>query len=178
MHRFAGALLAPAPAVRRELGPRRTRLDLGELGLLKREWGLSMQAWIRRAADLGVIPQTEFRRSMIEFRRRGWHREEPVADLRGERPLRLCHMALAAHAERLVDAGWVRRVCPEAMESPLAPTSSDGEDEVFRLLRVPLERRRGILAAQAEKSREIYRTDPELTEFTALDGEPFLEEGE
>lgn len=54
-HRFAGAFLAPKPAVLQCLGERRTHLELQELHLLKLDWGLSMQAWSYRALDLNII---------------------------------------------------------------------------------------------------------------------------
>ena len=38
--RFAAAFLVPAEAARRELGSRRTSLDIDELGLLKKRWGI------------------------------------------------------------------------------------------------------------------------------------------
>lgn len=42
-----------------ELGANRTTLDVVELRLLKRKYGLSMQAWIFRAKDLGIISENE-----------------------------------------------------------------------------------------------------------------------
>ena len=51
-HRFAGALLAPADAILPEL-PR--DLDWSRYFDLKRRWGMSMAALVRRAKDLGVI---------------------------------------------------------------------------------------------------------------------------
>ncbi len=47
-NRFVGAFLAPEPAVRFELGNKRTTLDINELYLLKQKYGVSMQAWIFR----------------------------------------------------------------------------------------------------------------------------------
>lgn len=60
-YRFAGAFLVPEPAARFELGVRRHTLDIYELHLLKHKYGLSMQAWIYRAKDLGIISEARFR---------------------------------------------------------------------------------------------------------------------
>ena len=54
-HRFAGAFLSPAQAVRRELGDRRVAITLRELHDLKHKYGMSMAAWIYRAGDLKII---------------------------------------------------------------------------------------------------------------------------
>lgn len=53
--RFGAAFLAPAATVRRETGARRAWLDLGELLLLKRTFGMSLQALLYRLKDLAVI---------------------------------------------------------------------------------------------------------------------------
>lgn len=60
-HRFAGAFLAPKPAVIARLGERCSNLEMQELYLLKQDWGLSMQAWSFRAKELGIISQVTYR---------------------------------------------------------------------------------------------------------------------
>jgi Zn-dependent peptidase ImmA (M78 family) len=57
-HRFVGAFLVPALAVRFELGSRRTTLDMNELPCSSTSTALSMQAWIFRAKDLGSSQRT------------------------------------------------------------------------------------------------------------------------
>ncbi|MCI0585328.1 MAG: XRE family transcriptional regulator [Planctomycetes bacterium] len=168
---FARAFLAPAGAVRRELGNRRARLDLDELAVLKREWGLSMQGWLRRAADLEVVPAAEYRRWMALFRSRGWHRDEPLADRREEEPLRLRHLALAGRAEGLVEESWVRTFCPETSAERTEILSE--EPLAVRLMRLPPEERRPILADAAQRAAAAYAEDPDLSEFNVLDGEDF-----
>ena len=54
-HRFAASFLVTAATARRELGMKRRHLDFRELAMLKQKHGLSMQAWILRAADLAII---------------------------------------------------------------------------------------------------------------------------
>lgn len=101
-HRFAAAFLVPAEAARRELGTHRRGLDLDELGLLKRRWGLSMQAWIRRARDLDIIGEDLYRSLNIQFRTHGWHRTEPHAYQSSERPALFRRLVLRALAENMI----------------------------------------------------------------------------
>ena len=76
-HRFAAAFIVPKEAVIHELGGPRRNLSLAELGLLKRKYGLSIQAWIRRAYDLEVINTHLYRTLYTELSIRGWRRQEP-----------------------------------------------------------------------------------------------------
>jgi Zn-dependent peptidase ImmA (M78 family) len=81
-HRFAGAWLAPANAVKQlYIGGEVSPL---ELWMLKHEWGLSMNAWIYRLRDVGKIREEEARRLWREFRDQGWNEKEPGPGLAGE----------------------------------------------------------------------------------------------
>lgn len=80
-HRFAGAFLAPAKALRKAL-PR--DLDWACYLELKREWGMSMAALIRRAKDLGVIDDATYTRAMKQRSAYGWRKVEPGS---ADRPL-------------------------------------------------------------------------------------------
>jgi Zn-dependent peptidase ImmA (M78 family)/transcriptional regulator with XRE-family HTH domain len=101
-HRFAGAFLAPAQVARFELGERRQTLDFHELHLLKHKYGLSMQAWIYRARDLGVLSELAATRLFQEFRQRGWNRREPGDQIEPEEPQRMKRLVLRALAEDLI----------------------------------------------------------------------------
>jgi Zn-dependent peptidase ImmA (M78 family) len=83
-NRFAGAFLLPGSAVRQELGEHRTSLELQELALLKDEFGLSMQAILYRAADLGIISPSYFQHCMRSFKLKGWNRKEPGSEYKKE----------------------------------------------------------------------------------------------
>ena len=80
-HRFAGAFLGPAKALLQVL-PR--NLDWVRYLELKREWGMSMAALIRRAKDLGVINDTMYTRAMKQQSAYGWRKVEPGST---DRPL-------------------------------------------------------------------------------------------
>ncbi len=101
-HRFAGAFLVPASAVRQELGPRRSNLSVPELSLLKHKYGLSMQAWIFRARDLGIIGSGAAAALFRSFTQRGWRQHEPGAPLEDEKPRRMELLVLRALAEGLI----------------------------------------------------------------------------
>ncbi len=76
-HRFAGAFLVPRPKVLDHLGQRRTWLEPQELHSLKHEYGFSMQGWIYRAIDLGILPEQHAGKVWGYFRKHGWMESEP-----------------------------------------------------------------------------------------------------
>lgn len=67
-HRFAGAFLVPREPFLAEC-PR--RLDWDHLYELKRRWGISVQALVRRAYDLGVFSEPTYRRAFMQLSSRG-----------------------------------------------------------------------------------------------------------
>ena len=73
-HRFAGAFLGPADGLGPELP---SDLDWGRYLQLKRRWGLSMAALVRRAKDLGVIDDAIYTRAMKQRSAHGWRFVEP-----------------------------------------------------------------------------------------------------
>jgi Zn-dependent peptidase ImmA (M78 family)/DNA-binding XRE family transcriptional regulator len=101
-NRFAAAFLVPAAAALFELGERRSELGMYELHLLKHKYGLSMQAWIYRARDLGIVSEATFRQLNQRFRQNGWHRREPGDQIPPEEPGRMKRLVLRALAEELV----------------------------------------------------------------------------
>jgi len=114
--RFAAAFLVPRSAALQELGPNRQSLELWELRRLKRKYGLSMQAWIYRAGDLGIIKQAYSRRLFKEFRRRGWHKEEPGPEVPAEEPQRMKALGAIAYAERYASPSRVAELLGEKLE--------------------------------------------------------------
>ncbi len=114
-HRFVGALLAPASAVRYELGERRSTLNMNELHLLKQKYGLSMQAWIFRAKDLGIITDAAAKKLFKMFRVKGWHRQEPGKPLPPEEPVRMERLIYRSLVEDLIS----RSKAQELLGKPL-----------------------------------------------------------
>jgi len=85
-NRFAGAFLAPASEVRKELGEKRDWLEPRELAALKQAYGLSMQGWMHRAKDLGILPGHAYTEMRKYFSTQGWTKTEPGEQYRQERP--------------------------------------------------------------------------------------------
>ena len=101
VHRFAGAFLMPAEALRLEVGKHRSAIPLGELLALKRVFGVSIQALAHRCRDLGIIGVATYRALFTEFDRLGW-RSAPYQEygaMSGEVPDRFHRLCLRALAE-------------------------------------------------------------------------------
>ena len=146
-NRFSAAFLVPKEAAFAELGSKRKNLNFNELRLLKREYGLSIQAWIRRAFDLGIIEETTYRNLFRRLSTMGWRRSEPE-EIKREYPQRfelLIHQALA---EELITPNRAKILMePEGKIELLQPSKEDLQQTA-------------LLVA------EVYEDDPELTAFS------------
>jgi DNA-binding NtrC family response regulator len=63
---------------------------------------MSMQGWVIRAADLGIITPAVAAKLYRLFRAKGWHLTEPGDPLPAEEPERLKLLVLRALAEDLI----------------------------------------------------------------------------
>ncbi|MBE0418172.1 MAG: ImmA/IrrE family metallo-endopeptidase, partial [Coriobacteriia bacterium] len=122
LHRFAGAMLFPRAMVLRELSSRRSKLDVSTLHLLKHHYGLSMQAIVVRAHDLGIVSDSYFKSFWIEFGKRGWRKQEPGDPyVQGARPTRFERLLFTALAEEVVS----RSRASELLDRPLEDFMSE-----------------------------------------------------
>ncbi len=64
-HRFAGSMLMPKSTFVKEIGNTRSQISLSELVAIKESYGISIQAIMARAKDLGVINEERY----IAFRK-------------------------------------------------------------------------------------------------------------
>lgn len=96
--RFAGAFLLPADTLIKEIGNRRVNLQLAELLTLKRRFGISIQAILRRLSDLEIISLTTYKWWMIEIGTKGWRKVDPEP-IPAENPDWLQRMLTRAVAE-------------------------------------------------------------------------------
>jgi len=101
-HRFAAAFLVPEAAARLELRGRRADLSLYELHLLKHKYGLSMQAWIHKARDLGIISQAKAEALFRTFSSKGWRKQEPGDMIAPEVPRRFERLVMGALADGVI----------------------------------------------------------------------------
>lgn len=93
---FAGEFLVPAASLREEW-PRAATVDT--LLPLKKHWGVSLAALIRRGFDAGLLDEEDYRRWNIQLSTTGMHRREPEPAMR-ENPT-----ALISAIRKSLDAG-------------------------------------------------------------------------
>lgn len=88
---FAAELLMPRAGIMPDL---RGKRDLMSFAPLKLKWGVSIQALIKRAADLQLISDRQYRYLFQQLGVRGWRQMEPKQfDIPTERPRLLRKMA-------------------------------------------------------------------------------------
>ena len=166
-HRFAGAFLVPESAVKRELGSARHHLGLAELVILKRKWGLSVQAWARRALDLTIISNSHYVGICKQISSKGWRSTEPAPLENDETPNRMKQLLARAVAEGVLhehDAAeypeW-DSITKQALEGKTARKTA------FDLLMSSEAERDQVLSEAAEALYDSYATGSELRSFEA-----------
>jgi len=83
-HRFSGAMLIPADALRDEWP--RGRWDWNQMVRTKERWGISIAAQLLRARDLGLLTADSYVSKMKYMSRMGWRRREPGPHRPPEKP--------------------------------------------------------------------------------------------
>ncbi|HEY6325390.1 MAG TPA: XRE family transcriptional regulator [Candidatus Cybelea sp.] len=122
-HRFAAALLMPRREIRALLP---SGFHLREYGQLKGVWGVSIQALLYRARDLGQMSDATYRRAMMSLSSQGLRRNEPFP-LRGEEEPMLWRRALEVVESRGVSVrDFEKRLrLPSGFLSMVASTGKD-----------------------------------------------------
>lgn len=77
-HQFAGAMLLPEITLKKELGEHRNKLSINELGNIKKQYGISMQAVVMRAKDCGIINDHYTKQFFFLIKQMNWKVDEPV----------------------------------------------------------------------------------------------------
>ncbi len=129
-NRFAGAFLVPAESLRAELGNERTSVSMRELFSLKKLFGVSMQALVYRAADLGIFGERLKKALFIQFGKEGWRKQEPQPVAK-EQPMRFKRLCLRAFSEDVISASKAAELLDENTRDLLAslnhpPSLPDG----------------------------------------------------
>ncbi len=101
-HRFASAFLIPEDSFRKIFGANRVQISVQELVMMKKEWGISFAATMRRARDLGIITQGRYKSFQFFRNSKGWRREEPSEWLGDEQSDRFDQLVLRALAEKSI----------------------------------------------------------------------------
>lgn len=134
---FAAELLMPELAMRRELV---VPITLSSLAVLKPKWRISIQALIRRAYDLHLIGDRQYRYLFEQLSTKGWRTAEPanlnipvekpralrqMAELLYGQPIDFARMAADLH----LGSTFLREVLQQYAEPAAAdrnPTNSSG----------------------------------------------------
>lgn len=149
-HRFAGAFLVNAQAALAELGRHRSNIGIEELKILKEEYGLSVQAWIRRSYDLEIIDESTYSSMFKWLSASGLRRSEPGV-VEKEQPHRLQLLIHRALAEDLITPSYAATLLGERLgKNPSRPTAEQ-------------------LRGSAELLAPLYATPGELTDFAVAD---------
>lgn len=154
--RFGSAFLIPAEQLIKAVGTTRSYIHISELLILKKQFGISIQALLHRMQELGIISDSYYRRWCIFINKSGWKKEEPDELVR-ETP-----QWLKRNLSRLVGESAVTR---EEAERMLGGTIE--LDQYTRItqrqefLRLPMDKRRQILAEQACRLAEYYENEVE-----------------
>ena len=167
--RFGAALLVPAEALRRDVGRRRRTIQLQELLLLKRHYGMSLQALLYRMRDLDIISEHHYRQWCTQINKQGWKTSEPE-ELEPERPTWFRRGVLRAYSEELLSKDDAQQMLGEEIDD-------EGETSALQQRREfmdrPLEERRKIMAQQAEELKHHY--EDTLDEREEIQGGDIIE---
>lgn len=101
-HNFAGAMLLPETSLKRELGLKRNKLAIQELGMLKKEYGISIQAIIMRAMNLGIISEYYTKYYFKYITEMGWKIDEPYKLEGKETPNRFDQLIFRGLSEEII----------------------------------------------------------------------------
>ncbi|MBW1862191.1 MAG: hypothetical protein JRJ02_07435 [Deltaproteobacteria bacterium] len=139
---------------------------------------MSIQAWMRRAFDLGIIKGGHYRRLNIELSSRGWKREEPIQYRGEEIPTKLKQMTLRAFSEGIISAHKAEELCP-AWKRDIQPTLSEKPilyHSAIDAMKLSKEERNNLLEESAMIAEKVYSENPELYDFEALSDEDLIDD--
>ena len=164
--RFAGAFIAPAAVVFREVGRNRTSIQMKELLLLKKLFGMSIQALLFRLRDLGIITESTYKWSCIQVNRMGMRKKE-AGELPREEPQWLKRNVLRAVSEGVLPRVEAERLLGESLEEEHRQFM---DRQAF--MKLPVEERRKVLEEQAKALQKHY---DQLTEEDESGGGDFFD---
>ena len=165
--RFGAAFLATAEQLRRDVGERRSLIEMTELLYLKKRYGMSIQAMLFRLRDLGIITGNHYKKWCIQINRLGWKKREPI-EIPPEKPERFRQQVHRALSEGLITETEARHFLNHVGETS-ANRSFSGRRQFLKL---PKEERDRILSEQAKEMADFYEDD---TEWREWEGGPVVE---
>ncbi|MFA4980111.1 MAG: XRE family transcriptional regulator [Sphingobacterium sp.] len=155
--RFASAFLVPAERLIKEVGAKRSYVHISELLILKEQFGISLQALLRRMRDLGIINDTYYRRWCVYISKQGWKKQEPD-ELERETP-----QWLKRNLSRLVGEGAINQEEAERMlGASIGVQRPHNIVQRRAFLELPIEQRRKKLTEQAKLLADYYEKEAEF----------------
>ena len=168
--RFAAALIVPRSVMFERVGRSRQTVSLQELILIKEEYGVSIQALIRRCFDLGIISEWTYRQLNISMRSRGWYRHEPGDCSHLERPSRFQAHLLRCISEGLIAEMEIRTMFPEVAQK-IDQLESESRWKWRDLRSLPKADRAKVLQDAAESAIGDYAEGGSLSDLELIDGD-------
>ncbi len=156
--RFASALLFPEDKVYAEVGHKRSGFGMDELVLLKKKYGLSIQAMAYRFRDLGIISASYFNLIYTYINQHGFKIEEPGSrELQfREEPSAYQAEVYRALSEGLISERDVERFLPRNAQR--AESSGPGSSaDIKRFLALSKKERERVLEAAASAAVGDYK---------------------
>jgi len=101
-HRFAGAMLFPKKTAESEFGDKRNKISFQEFGMIKQKYGISIQALIYRAKDLGIISDYYYSTLFSLIKQLDWKIQEPYVYEGKENSNRFDQLLLRALSEEVI----------------------------------------------------------------------------
>lgn len=157
--RFGGAFLAPKDSVLNIVGSRREHFQPRELFILKKIFGISIQALLFRLKDLEIISQTSFSNWYRIINKNNWKKNEPMP-MKEETSHWFEKNVLHAFSEGLISSDEAARLLGENIDPQ--ELSLIKKKEFLKLSQTD---RSKILSEQAEKFIQYYTTNNEWKEF-------------
>lgn len=157
--RFGGAFLAPKESVFKAVGTRREHFQLRELFILKKFFGISIQALLFRLKDLDIISQTSFSNWYRIINKNNWKKNEPMP-MKEEKSHWFEKNVLHAFSEGMIGSDEAARLLGEDIDSQELSLIKKKE-----FLKLSQSDRNKILSDQAEKFIQHYNNDNEWKVF-------------
>ena len=165
--RFGAAFLASAEQLHRDVGEKRSLIQMTELLYLKKRYGMSIQAILFRLKDLEIITNTYYKKWCIDINRFGWKKREPI-EMPPEKPERFHQQVLRALSEGLITETEAKQLLNNTVQA----FSEQAFSERRQFLTLPMEERHRILNEQAKQMVHFYEHD---TQWREWEGGPIVE---
>lgn len=103
-HWFAGAFLIPREPFEERFGVNRVKIALSELIAIKREWGMSVAAIMKRASNLGLVTPGRYKTYCLVANKNDWRTNDPGSGawVGDEKSSRFEPLILRALAQELI----------------------------------------------------------------------------